>query len=244
MPTYQVTDPTTGKQVKLTGDSPPTEQELSQIFSGLGNTGASPAPMSFLDRIKAGINASGAESDLAMAPAENLNMDNFGKPLADNVMKMLPVIGATGGAVLGSPNPLTAVMGAGTGGAAGKSLEDVLRRLTGIGEQPQVPGAGPLKTGAEMATWEAGSGPLISLLTKIGGPFAKMFENNPAAQNISKFATENNLPMSPSTILPTNTAKAVGGPLIYSPREKQLPRNIRMTSIDGFWIQDRNSLKK
>ena len=28
MPTYKVTDPTSGKIVNLTGDSPPTEQEL------------------------------------------------------------------------------------------------------------------------------------------------------------------------------------------------------------------------
>ena len=35
MPIYLVTDPQTGKKVKLTGDSPPTEQELNDIFSGL-----------------------------------------------------------------------------------------------------------------------------------------------------------------------------------------------------------------
>jgi len=33
MPDYIVTDPNTGKTLKLTGDSPPTEQELEQIFS-------------------------------------------------------------------------------------------------------------------------------------------------------------------------------------------------------------------
>jgi hypothetical protein len=33
MPIYNVTDPTTGKSLKLTGDSAPTEQELSQIFA-------------------------------------------------------------------------------------------------------------------------------------------------------------------------------------------------------------------
>jgi len=33
MPIYNVTDPTTGQSLKLTGDSPPTEQELSQIFA-------------------------------------------------------------------------------------------------------------------------------------------------------------------------------------------------------------------
>lgn len=35
MPTYKVTDPTTGRTVKLTGDSPPTEQELEEIFASL-----------------------------------------------------------------------------------------------------------------------------------------------------------------------------------------------------------------
>jgi hypothetical protein len=36
MPVYDVTDPTTGLSVSLTGDSPPTEQELEGIFSQLG----------------------------------------------------------------------------------------------------------------------------------------------------------------------------------------------------------------
>lgn len=36
MPTYKVTDPNTGKIVRLTGDSPPTEAELEQVFASLG----------------------------------------------------------------------------------------------------------------------------------------------------------------------------------------------------------------
>lgn len=35
MPTFQITDPDSGRTVELTGDSPPTEQELEQIFSSL-----------------------------------------------------------------------------------------------------------------------------------------------------------------------------------------------------------------
>ena len=35
MPTYIVTDPDTGRKVKLTGDSPPTESELNNIFSNM-----------------------------------------------------------------------------------------------------------------------------------------------------------------------------------------------------------------
>ena len=33
MATFRVTDPNTGITLRLTGDSPPTEQELEQIFS-------------------------------------------------------------------------------------------------------------------------------------------------------------------------------------------------------------------
>ncbi len=35
MATFQITDPNTGRAIELTGDSPPTEQELEQIFSTL-----------------------------------------------------------------------------------------------------------------------------------------------------------------------------------------------------------------
>lgn len=33
MPTYQITDPDSGKTLRLTGESPPTEQELTEIFA-------------------------------------------------------------------------------------------------------------------------------------------------------------------------------------------------------------------
>jgi hypothetical protein len=44
MATFVVTDPNTGQKVKLTGDSPPSEQELEQIFSQLGSTQQQPEP--------------------------------------------------------------------------------------------------------------------------------------------------------------------------------------------------------
>lgn len=40
MPTYSVTDPDSGRKVNLTGDSPPTEQELEEIFASLPPAGA------------------------------------------------------------------------------------------------------------------------------------------------------------------------------------------------------------
>lgn len=36
MPTYKVTDPSSGKTLRLTGDSPPTEAELEEIFASQG----------------------------------------------------------------------------------------------------------------------------------------------------------------------------------------------------------------
>lgn len=43
MPTYQVTDPDTGRSMALTGDSPPTEQELEEIFASQRAPQAAPA---------------------------------------------------------------------------------------------------------------------------------------------------------------------------------------------------------
>ena len=49
MPTYKVTDPGTGKTLRLTGDSPPTEQELEQIFSS-SSSQMTPTPARSADR--------------------------------------------------------------------------------------------------------------------------------------------------------------------------------------------------
>lgn len=43
MATYRITDPTTGRKLKLTGDSPPSEQELNEIFSNLGPAKENPS---------------------------------------------------------------------------------------------------------------------------------------------------------------------------------------------------------
>lgn len=44
MPVYKVTDPTTGKTMRLTGDSPPTEAELEDIFKQVRGPDVSAAP--------------------------------------------------------------------------------------------------------------------------------------------------------------------------------------------------------
>jgi hypothetical protein len=52
MPTYEVRDPRSNRTVTLTGDSPPTEQELHQIFAQLGTERAQKSKAAVLpDRI-------------------------------------------------------------------------------------------------------------------------------------------------------------------------------------------------
>jgi hypothetical protein len=55
MPTYTVRDPQTGRTVKLTGDSPPTEAELTEVFGAIGQASApsaeTPAPDSALRQL-------------------------------------------------------------------------------------------------------------------------------------------------------------------------------------------------
>ena len=42
MPTYEITDPETGRKIRVTGDTPPTEAELNQIFASVQQA---PAPV-------------------------------------------------------------------------------------------------------------------------------------------------------------------------------------------------------
>jgi hypothetical protein len=48
MPTYRINDPSTGKTIRLVGDSPPTEQELEEIFKSVGQQQPS-APATIAD---------------------------------------------------------------------------------------------------------------------------------------------------------------------------------------------------
>lgn len=76
MPTYRVTDPTTGRTVKLTGDAPPTEQELEDVFKGLG--------------VSAAPEATAAQAPAAAAPPSSPLADtavDVGKGLAKSAVE-------------------------------------------------------------------------------------------------------------------------------------------------------------
>jgi hypothetical protein len=46
MPTYRINDPSTGKTIRLVGDSPPTEQELEEVFKSVGQSAPETSAMS------------------------------------------------------------------------------------------------------------------------------------------------------------------------------------------------------
>lgn len=59
MPRYTVTDPQTGRKVTLTGDSPPTEQELEQVFSSI------PAPKADFSGVTGGVQTNAGDKPVS-----------------------------------------------------------------------------------------------------------------------------------------------------------------------------------
>lgn len=55
MPTYQITDPDTGIKLRITGDSPPSEQELEEIFAAQRQQAATPEAEPGVEAIPTGI---------------------------------------------------------------------------------------------------------------------------------------------------------------------------------------------
>lgn len=116
MNTYTVKDPQSGRTVKLTGDSPPTEQELNQIFAKLNASQDAPSMQSFM-------------SDPAKRPLADLAQSAAGNPMFTQAATqdpdatahgVGPAPGFTGlGAMAGSAiNPLVGAAGAGVGAIA------------------------------------------------------------------------------------------------------------------------------
>lgn len=101
MPTYVVTNPKTGQKVRLTGDEPPTDENLDEIFSSL------PAP-----EVKAGdvpVNSPGEVSEFvpdqpqADEPTLLEKISAGGKAAGVMAGNLIPAtIGAIGGAIYGA----------------------------------------------------------------------------------------------------------------------------------------------
>lgn len=123
MPTYRVTDPTSGKTVKLTGDSPPTEQELEEIFSSIGNVPVPPAPPQEPE----------PQSDEYAEFAMERTQPNLvsPRPLVKAIAPYAPEAGMVIGALAGGP------VGAPAGYAIGKQIQTLGKAY---GEEKPLPG--------------------------------------------------------------------------------------------------------
>lgn len=102
MPSYKVTDPTTNKSVTLTGDSPPTEQELNDIFtqvhgdsssldySSLKNLGQSALNLPSVQRLGQAI-TQGPSEMMQTIPAMASDLASQGSNLAQQQMQQAGV---------------------------------------------------------------------------------------------------------------------------------------------------------
>lgn len=93
MPTYTITDPQSGKKIKITGDSPPSESELEEIFSSA----------------KADV-PRGTKSITENVGEALVNTGNLMEEIRPKLAEGLPIAGAIGGAYI-SKNPIGGVLG-------------------------------------------------------------------------------------------------------------------------------------
>jgi len=134
MPTYKVTDPVTNKTLRLTGDSPPTEEELTQIFAQYGGaeikaepvTAPPPPPPQTVEE-QTGVPRWGRENP------NRYGVYGAGKELINKAVKpTLETVGAIGGS-LGSP-----IVGTALGYGAGKKAGEFLETQYGKLENPEI----------------------------------------------------------------------------------------------------------
>lgn len=178
MPTYTVKDPTTGKTIKLTGDSPPTEAELEQIFAKVHPPAPQAKPKSSLEQI--------ADETLRTHPHPLEGVTDDG--IRTGTLKMadkLPAaggmlggyLGGAGGTVLGMGvgGVPGAIGGAGIGGAGGEALRQLAHHAldseapASVGEAAK----GMAIEGGTQAAYEAGG----QALAAAAKPAAKWLMN-------------------------------------------------------------------
>lgn len=118
MPTYKITDPETGRTVSITGDSPPSEQELNEIFSSVSDSGtlepiSVPEPSieesteksSLIETVGRGVGGLAKETGRfvkgavtqpiqtatgLIKGAGTATLDMFGRPISKGLAKLIP----------------------------------------------------------------------------------------------------------------------------------------------------------
>ncbi len=169
MATFRVTDPNTGRTIKLEGDSPPTEQELNQIFSQVGGQQQAPQQPQESSRLFGGA-----------LPAIGGTLGSLAGGAVGGAALGIPSLGA--GAVPGAVAGSVAGGAAGTG--AGAAIENVLQNLFGRQRQTGV-------QQVQEAGRDVGASGLSDL---IFGGLGRLL--GPAARGISRAAVKTGVPES------------------------------------------------
>lgn len=144
MPKYTVTDPQTRKKVTLTGDSPPTEQELEQIFASLPDSVSQPLPQASSIDVPLVAGMQGYEEQQAAQQAQYANSPvNQPRSFIDKAVG----VGETGLAAL--TGATTGVLGQMAGAVKGIG-QSVLSGTYGTPEAAQQAEQQAMETGAAL----------------------------------------------------------------------------------------------
>ena len=183
MPTYTIRDPQSGRTVSLTGDSPPTEQELTDIFSKLSLT----SPLDTTKPTSTGLMASlrerafakvGASPDADLATVLKANARHEDQRILEGARAMPGVGGAIGGLMGGIP-------GAAAGGVVGEAVHQVIDRTQRPSTMSQQ-GVAMGKAGLTQGALQAGGG----RLAWGGGQLARWLMNRATTRVTQKLALE------------------------------------------------------
>lgn len=136
MPTYKITDKTTGKSIRITGDSPPTEQEIKEIFSSVKKSETKSLEVPEWGR-------------------EHPTLYGIAGAAYETAKPLVEAAGLIGGGLVGTPaGPAGQVGGAALGYAGAKRVTSAAGQALGV-EEPETVGEAFEHTGEDIRTGAA-----------------------------------------------------------------------------------------
>lgn len=189
MPTYKVTDPTSGQTLRLTGDSPPTEEELNDIFSKVTSQTTQPQTLEQRTSQRPDIYGQAVQSfQQLMQPQQKLKTPFEGlTQIPDIALKSLGGIVQRGEATIANP---FIEMGR---GQFGQMLPSIRRGITGeqLGELGDVARQAGIPEPISAGLGLVGSGMLMNLPFKIANNLTKIQTTygKDIGKNVIRFST-------------------------------------------------------
>lgn len=207
MPVYEATDPLTGKTLEIEGASPPTEEELEQLFANQFPSIGPANEENFIpdkpltpEDVQTERGVSGGSAFEAIFPPA---LATAGAVFAPQT-RFPQLAGVAGQAISGLARNLPKIGAAGVGGGAGEASVEAARG--GDLEDVAIAGAEGAKDFVLAETAGLGAG---AVLEKTLRPFAgKITEQS---KKLLEFAKEKNIPASIDAFIPGMTQKLLKG---------------------------------